>query len=63
MTPSKNDNVITKLNLHQSAFSAYFFNGDIQIRETSLQALVPFPPPTLSPNKNSNPEPESLLAG
>ena len=63
MTRSKNDNIITKLNLHQSAFSADFFNGDIQIRETSLQALVPFPPPTPSPNKNPNPEPESLLAG
>ena len=42
---SKNDNIITKLNLHQSAFSADFFNEDIEISETSLQALVPFPPP------------------
>ena len=45
MTRSKNDNVITKLNLHQSAFSADFFNRDIQVREMSLQALVPLPPP------------------
>ena len=40
MTRSKNDNVIAKLNLHQSAFSADFFNGDSQIRETSLQTSV-----------------------
>ena len=60
MTRSKNDNVITKLNLHQSAFSADFFNGDIQIPETSLQALVPFfPPPPPPPTKTQTPSPRA----
>ena len=60
-TCSKNDIVITKINLHQSPFSADFFNEDIQISETSLQAslqaLVPFPlnplPPPKKKKKNS----------
>ena len=51
-TSSKDDNVITKLNLHQSAFSADFFNGDIQISETSLQALVSFPSAPPPPQKS-----------
>ena len=55
-----NDNVITKLNLHQSAFSADFFNGDIQIRETSLQALILFPPPTPSPQQIPKPRAREL---
>ena len=55
-----NDNVITKLNLHQSAFSADFFNGDIQIRETSLQALILFPPPTPSPQQKPKPRAREL---
>ena len=58
---AKNDDVIAKLNLHQSAFSVDFFYGDIQIYETSLQALVPFRPPP--PPPNPKPKPESLLAG
>ena len=60
MTRSKNDYVITKLNPHQSAFSADFFNGDIQIRETSLQALFPFPPPTPSPQQKPKPRAQEL---
>ena len=65
MMRAENTYIIIKLNLHQSAFFADFFNGDSQISETSLQALAPFPPPHPSPppNKNSNPEPESLLTG
>ena len=40
----KIDDVITKLNLRQSAFCIDIFDADIQIPETSLQALSPFPP-------------------
>jgi len=39
------DDFITKLNLHQSAFCINFFNAEIQIPETQLQALLPFPTP------------------
>ena len=52
----KIDDIITKLNLHQSAFCIDFFNAEIQIPETQLQALLPFP--TLPPDR-----PESLLSG
>ena len=53
----KIDDIITKLNLRQSAFCIEIFDADIQIPETSLQALSPFFP-------LSRPHPrESLLAG
>ena len=38
----KIDDVITKLNLRQSAFCIEIFDADIQIPEISLQALSPF---------------------
>jgi len=41
----KIDDIITKLNLHQSAFCIDFFDAEIQITETSLQALVFSPAP------------------
>ena len=34
--------------------------GGIQIRESSLQALVPFPPPTLSPQQKPKPRAQEL---
>ena len=43
--------VFKKLSTAQSAFRVDFFKADIQIPETQLQALLPFPAP------------ESLLAG
>jgi len=53
----KIDDVIPKLNRRQSAFCIEIFDADIQIPETSLEALSPFFP-------LSRPHPrESLLAG
>ena len=43
----KIDDVITKLNLRQAAFCIEIFDADIQIPETSLQAL-PFSAPLLA---------------
>ena len=37
------------INISIYAFSADFFNRDIQISETLLQALAPFPPPPPPP--------------
>ena len=51
------DDIITKLNLRQSAFCIEIFEADIQIPETSLQALFPFSP-LLRPHTW-----EGLLAG
>jgi len=51
------DDVITKLNLHQSAVCIEIFDVDIQIPETLLQAFSPFFP-LLCPHPR-----ESLLAG
>ena len=51
------DDVISKLNLRQSAFCIEIFDADIQIPVTSLQAFFPSFP-------LSHPHPrESLLAG
>jgi len=52
----KIDDVITKLNLRQSAFCIEIFDAEIQIPETSLQAL-----PFFLPSRHHTRE--SLLAG
>ena len=53
-------NVIAWLKISQSAVCILFWNTDIQIYETRVQALLPvYPPPPLHSQKPQ----ESLLAG